>query len=47
MSDFDINLKVAPPFMLKRLIEDYNRVSLYISGILCKIEKDEMEKFDV
>ncbi|MDO4302016.1 MAG: hypothetical protein Q4D26_11590 [Clostridia bacterium] len=47
MSDFDINLKVAPTYMLKRLIEDYGRVSMYISEILYKIEKDELKKFDM
>lgn len=46
MSDFDINLKVPPAFMLKRIIEDYATVSKYLSEILNIIEKDEMKKFD-
>ena len=46
MSDFDINLKSHPVFILKRIIEDYGQVSVYLSEILAKIEKDEIEKFE-
>lgn len=46
MSDFDVNLKMHPAFMLKRVIEDYSVVSIYLSEILNMIEKDEMKCFD-
>lgn len=46
MSDFDVNLKIHPAFMLKRIIEDYKTVSIFLSEILDVIEKDEMNNFD-
>lgn len=47
LSDYDINLKQYPSFMLKRIIEDYNVVSKYISEILDTIEKDMIQDIDV
>lgn len=38
MSDFDLNLKHHPSFMLKRIVEDYFTVSNYIQEILNDIE---------
>lgn len=46
MSDFDINLKMHPAFMLKRIIEDYKTVSIFLSEILDVIEKDEINNFN-
>lgn len=46
MSDFDINLKMHPAFILKRIIEDYSVVSKQLLEILNLIEKDEMDNFD-
>lgn len=46
MSDFDINFKNHPVFMLKRIVEDYEKAFVYISEILNIIEKDEMKKFE-
>ncbi len=46
MSDFDVNLKIHPAFMLKRIIEDYKTVSIFLSEILDVIEKDEVKKFN-
>lgn len=45
MSDFDINLKMHPSFILKRIIEAYSVVSKKILEILNLIEKDEMDNF--
>ncbi|WP_318506088.1 Cthe_2314 family HEPN domain-containing protein [Bacillus sp. T3] len=43
MSDFDINFKQHPTFLLKRIIEDYKVVSEYINEILEKIEETVVE----
>lgn len=40
LSDFDVNFKQHPTYLLKRIIEDYNVVSKFISDILNDIEKD-------
>lgn len=40
LSDFDINFKNHPSYLLKRIIEDYNVVSKFIIEILNDIEKD-------
>ena len=40
MSNFDINNKHHPTYLLKRIVEDYNVVSKYIDDILTDIEKD-------
>lgn len=45
MSDFDLNLKHHPSFMLKRIIEDYFTVSNYIGEILNDIELQFIGKF--
>jgi len=44
MSDFDVNLKQHPAYMLKRIIEDYSMASKYIGKILDEIEKEVMEE---
>lgn len=46
MSDYDVNLKQHPCFILKRIIEDYNVVSRYIGEILDNIENEVMNDFD-
>jgi hypothetical protein len=46
MSDFDINLKQHPAYMLKRIIEDYSMASKYIGKILNEIEKEVMEEWN-
>ena len=46
MSDFDFNVKNHPAFILKRIIEDYKAVSIFLSEILDIIEKAEMNNFD-
>jgi hypothetical protein len=40
LSDFDVNFKHNPTYLLKRIIEDYNVVSKFISDILDDIEED-------
>lgn len=40
ISDYDMNFKQNPSYMLKRIIEDYNVVSKYISEILNIVEKE-------
>ena len=40
MSDFDLNFKDSPDFMLKRIIDDYNVASKYIKEILDRIEEE-------
>ena len=40
MSDFDLNFKDSPDFMLKRIIDDYNVASNYIKEILDRIEEE-------
>lgn len=40
ISDYDTNFKQNPSYMLKRIIEDYNVVSKYISEILNIVEKE-------
>lgn len=44
ISDFDVNLKQHPAYMLKRIIEDYSTASKYIGEILNEIEKEVMEE---
>lgn len=45
MSDFDVNFKQHPAYMLKRIIEDYSIASNYIGKILNEIEKEVMKEF--
>jgi Cthe_2314-like HEPN len=45
MSDYDINFKNHPSFLLKRIVEDYNVVSKYISEILDEIDKEIQKDF--
>lgn len=45
MSDYDLNFKDHPSFMLKRIIEDYVVVSKYLREILDEIEKEVMQGF--
>lgn len=45
ISDFDLNLKNHPSFMLKRIIEDYFTVSNYIEEILNDIELQFISEF--
>jgi hypothetical protein len=40
LSDFDVNFKHHPTYLLKRIIEDYNVVSKFISDIMDDIEKE-------
>lgn len=40
ISDFDVNFKHHPTMLLKRIIEDYNKVSKFISSIIEEILKD-------
>lgn len=40
LSDFDVNFKHHPTYLLKRIIEDYNVVSKFISDIVDDIEKE-------
>lgn len=40
MSDYDLNFKSHPTYMLKRIIEDYSVVSKYIDKILNTIEAE-------
>lgn len=46
MSDYDVNLKNHPAFMLKRIIEDYNVVSKFIINILNSIELEVTQDFN-
>lgn len=46
MSDYDINFKHHPSLLLKRIIEDYNVASKYISEILDEIDKEILKDFD-
>lgn len=46
MSDYDVNLKQHPSYILKRIIEDYNVVSKYIGEILDIIKIEVMKDFD-
>lgn len=46
MSDYDVNFKNHPSFLLKRIIEDYNVVSKYISDILDEIDDELLKNFD-
>jgi hypothetical protein len=46
MSDYDVNLKQHPSYILKKIIEDYNVVSKYIGEILDYIENEVMKDFD-
>lgn len=46
MSDYDMNLKHHPVFLLKRIIEDYAVVSQYIKDILDEIENEGMDSFE-
>lgn len=39
ISDYNLNFKDPPSYMLKRIIEDYVKVSNYISEILNHIEE--------
>ena len=45
LSNYDLNLKNHPTFMLKRIIEDYVTVSNYIEEILNNIEQQFINKF--
>lgn len=45
MSDFDFNMKDEPRFMLKRIIEDYNRVSIYLKEIIDRVYEQHFSKF--
>ena len=45
VSDYDMNFKNHPSFMLKRIIEDYITVSKYLGEILYEIEKDLIKEF--
>lgn len=38
ISDFNVNFKHNPTYLLKRIIEDYNVVPNFISDILVEIE---------
>lgn len=40
LSDFDVNFKHHPTYLLKRIVEDYNVVSKFISDIMDDIEKE-------
>lgn len=44
MSDFDINLKTPPTFLIKRIVEDYAMASKFINEILNDI-KNEVSKY--
>lgn len=46
ISDYDMNLKHHPVYMLKRIIEDYKEASKYIDQILDSIEIEVMKDFD-
>lgn len=46
MSDYDVNFKNHPSFLVKRIIEDYNVVSKYISDILDEIDEVLLKDFD-
>lgn len=40
LSNFDVNFKHHPTYLLKRIVEDYNVVSKFISDIMDDIEKE-------
>ncbi len=46
MSDFDVNFKLHPCFLIKRIIEDYTISFVFIREILDDIEKEIIEAFD-
>lgn len=46
MSDYDLNFKNHPSFLLKRTIEDYTVVSKYISEILDEIDEQTLKDSD-
>lgn len=46
MSDYDMNFKQHPTFIIKRILEDYVTASKYMKEILDEIEKEVMESFD-
>ena len=46
ISDYDINMKYHPIFLIKRIIEDYVVVTKFITEILDKIEKEIVASFD-
>ncbi|WP_102694147.1 Cthe_2314 family HEPN domain-containing protein [Rummeliibacillus pycnus] len=43
ISDYDVNLKHHPSFLLKRIIEDYYVVSKFLSDILDEIDEEIMK----
>ena len=45
MSDYDMNFKQHPTFIIKRILEDYVTASKYMKEILDEIEKEVMESF--
>ena len=47
MSDYDVNFKHHPVFIIKRILEDYVTASKYIGEILDEIEKEVMESFPI
>ena len=47
MSDYDMNFKHHPVFIIKRILEDYVTESKYIGEILDEIEKEVMESFPI
>ena len=47
MSDYDMNFKHHPVFIIKRILEDYVTASKYIGEILDEIEKEVMESFPI
>lgn len=46
ISDYDMNMKHHPIFLIKRIIEDYVAVTKFITEILDNIEKEIVESFD-
>lgn len=46
LSDYDMNFKNHPVFLIKRILEDYVVVSKYIKEILDTIENEVMKSFD-
>lgn len=46
ISDYDLYFKSPPQFMLKRIIEDYSKVSEFIGEILNKMEQELINEFN-
>lgn len=46
LSNYDINIKDFPAFMLKRIIEDYSKVSHFLSEVLDLIEETLIKELE-